>query len=35
VVAAATGVIQTSGGDLDALRAMTVAVVERAIRTAC
>ena len=35
VVAAATGVIQTSGGDLDALRAMTVAVVERAVRTAC
>jgi L-aminopeptidase/D-esterase-like protein len=35
LVAAATGVLPTSDVDLDVLRAMTVAAVERAVTTAC
>jgi L-aminopeptidase/D-esterase-like protein len=35
LVAAATGALPTSDADLDVLRAMTVAAVERAVTTAC
>ena len=35
LVAAATGTLHTSDADLDVLRAMTVAAVERAVTTAC